>query len=102
MDGGRGDNYGIAVAGDVLYTVGHPHDWGMLDWNPETDPWQFQRAGAISKHRSPTLTNAVGTPGDWSTFAGRPAAQPLHWLPTFDPRDLHRHVAGGLERRDQR
>ena len=38
VDGGRGDNYDIAVAGDVLYTVGHPHDWGMLDWNPQYDP----------------------------------------------------------------
>ena len=38
IDGGRGDNYDIAVAGDVLYTVGHPHDWGMLDWNPQYDP----------------------------------------------------------------
>ena len=36
VDGGRGDNYDIAVAGNVLYTVGHPHDWGMLDWNPQT------------------------------------------------------------------
>ena len=38
IDGGRGDNYDIAVAGDVLYTVGHPHDWGMLDWNPQYRP----------------------------------------------------------------
>ena len=71
VDGGRGDNYDIAVAGDVLYTVGHPHDWGMLDWNPQTDPWTFQRAMAIDKRRSPTLTNAFGTPGD---LAGVPRA----------------------------
>ena len=83
IDAGRGDNYDIAVTGDVLYTVGHPHDAGMLDWNPQTDPWQFQRAGAINKHKSPTLTNAVGTPGVWGYFPGFPAAQPLHWLPTL-------------------
>ena len=83
VDGGRGDNYDIAVAGNVLYTVGHPHDWGMLDWNPQTDPLSFQRAMAIDKRRSPTLTNAVGTPGIWQAFKGRPAAQPLHWLPTL-------------------
>ncbi len=83
IDGGRGDNYGIAVAGDVLYTVGHPHDWGMLDWNPQyPDPMLYQRAGAINKHRSPTLTNAVGTNPNWAPFARMPAAQPLHWLPT--------------------
>ena len=83
VDGGRGDNYGIAETGDVLYTVGHPHDWGMLDWNPQYDPYQWQRAMAIDKHRSPTLTNAYGTPDIWQPFRGRPAAQPLHWLPTL-------------------
>ncbi len=84
VDGGHGDNYSITVTGDVLYTVGHPHDWGMLDWNPQyPDPWQFQRTAAINKHRSPTLTNAVGTSSNWQAFAGRPAAQPLHWLPTL-------------------
>ncbi len=84
VDGGRGDNYSIAVTGDVVYSVGHPHDWGMLGWNPQyPDPWQFQRAMAISKYRSPTLTNAVGTNPNWAPFAGRSAAQPLHWLPTL-------------------
>ena len=82
VDGGRGDNYDITVAGDVLYTVGHPHDWGMLDWNPQYDPYQFQHSMAIDKHRSPTLTNAFGTSSIW-VFDGRPAAQPLHWLPTW-------------------
>ncbi|MGZ4735392.1 MAG: PKD domain-containing protein [Acidimicrobiia bacterium] len=83
IDGGRGDNYGIAVTGNVLYTVGHPHDWGMLDWNPQYNPYQFQRTMAIDKHRSPTLTNAFGTPDIWQPFKGMPAAQPLHWLPTL-------------------
>ena len=90
VDGGRGDNYGIAVGGEVLYHVGHPHDWGMLDWNPQYTPDKFQHATAIDKQRSPTLTNAFGTttqtlaepfnPGRRSR-AGR--AQPLHWLPTL-------------------
>ena len=87
VDGGRGDNYDVAVAGDVLYTVGHPHDWGMLDWNPQYRPVQFQHAMAIDKHRSPTLTNAFGTSSIWRRSTGRPAAQPLHWLPTLG----HRH-----------
>ncbi|MGH8978360.1 MAG: PKD domain-containing protein [Acidimicrobiia bacterium] len=82
VDGGRGDTYDIAVAGDVVYTAGHPHDWGMLDWNPQYNPYQFQYALAIDKHRSPTLTNAFGTSSIW-LFDGMPAAQPLHWLPTF-------------------
>ena len=82
VDGGRGDNYDITVTGDVVYTVGHPHDWGMLGWNPQYDPYKFQRTMAIDKHRSPTLTNAYGTSDIW-IFDGMPAAQPLHWLPTL-------------------
>ena len=54
----------------------------MLDWNPQYDPYQFQHSMAIDKHRSPTLTNAFGTSDIW-VFDGRPAAQPLHWLPTW-------------------
>ncbi|MGH8976486.1 MAG: PKD domain-containing protein, partial [Acidimicrobiia bacterium] len=81
--GGRGDNYDLAASGNVLYTVGHPHDWGMVDWNPQTSPLTWQRAAAIDTRRSPTLTNAFGTPAIWRHFPGRPAAQPLHWLPTL-------------------
>ncbi|MGZ4756386.1 MAG: LamG-like jellyroll fold domain-containing protein, partial [Acidimicrobiia bacterium] len=92
VDGGRGDSYGLAVSGEVLYHVGHPHDWGMLDWNPLYTPDKFQYATAIDTQRSPTLTNAFGTTtqtlngvvvNTWAPFAGRPAAQPLHWLPTL-------------------
>ena len=101
VDGGRGDNYDLSVTGDVVYVVGHPHDWGMLDFNPQYDPYKFQRAVAIDKHRSPTLTNAYGTSDIW-VFDGMPAAQPLHWLPTLTGGYLHRSGAGCVERRQQR
>ena len=83
IDGGRGDNYGIAVTGNVLYTVGHPHDWGMLGWNPQSDPLSYQRTMAIDKRGTPGLTNAFGTSDIWQPFKGMPASQPLHWLPTL-------------------
>ena len=102
IDGGRGDNYDIAVAGDVLYTVGHPHDWGMLDWNPQTDPSTFQRAMAIDKHRSPTLTNAFGTSGIWQSFDGRPGGATAALVADADRRYVHRAEPGGVERRHQR
>jgi len=84
IDGGRGDNYDLAIGGGVAYSVGHPHDWGMLDWNPQyPTPWQFQRTAAIDIRPSPTLYNAYGTGDYWYVFAGMTAAQPLHWLPTL-------------------
>ena len=52
IDAGRGDNYDIAVAGDVLYTVGHPHDAGMLDWNP-----QYRTRGSSSAPAPSTSTS---------------------------------------------
>ena len=84
IDAGRGDTYQVAVANGVVYDVGHHHDWGMLGWNPQTNPvWEFQRTDAIDTRRSPTLTNAVGSDSRWGYFPGTPAAQPLHWLPTL-------------------
>jgi PKD repeat protein len=84
IDGGRGDNYDVAVNNGVVYSVGHPHDWGMLNWNPQyPGTWQFQRAMAINAEPSPTLTDAYGTDSTWQWFHGMTAAQPLHWLPTL-------------------
>ena len=101
VDGGRGDNYDITVTGDVLYTVGHPHDWGMLDWNPQYDPYKFQRTMAIDKHRSPTLTNAYGTSDIWIVrrHAGRAT---VALVADADRWHLHRAGASGVERRQQR
>jgi PKD repeat protein len=82
IDGGRGDLYDTAVTSDMVYVAGHMHDWGMLEFNPQYDPYRLQYALAIDKRRSPTLTNAFGTSDIWE-FDGMPAAQPLHWLPTF-------------------
>jgi PKD repeat protein len=80
----RGDNYSIAYTNGVVYSVGHTHDAGMIQWNPQTpDPWQFQRTNAMNSTVSPTLTNAYGTNDLWDYFPGFKAAQPLHWLPTL-------------------
>ncbi|HMC71480.1 MAG TPA: hypothetical protein VKJ07_20150, partial [Mycobacteriales bacterium] len=53
----------------------------LFPWAPAADG--LVRTMAIDKHRSPTLTNAFGTSSIWAPFAGMPAAQPLHWLPTL-------------------
>ena len=46
----KGDTYSSFPIGDVLYTVGHPHDCGMVQGHPQTDPWTFQRAMAETKY----------------------------------------------------
>ncbi len=84
MNGGRGDNYSVATANGVVYNVGHPHDWGMLDWNPEMPTRSYQYAQAIDANPITTLTNAYGVGNNWNVPAGRPAGQNLHWMPTLE------------------
>lgn len=84
VNGCRGDNYGVAVTGDVLYTVGHPHDCGMVDYLPQSSPWTWQRAAATDKRGSSKgLYNAHGPASVWQPFRGRPASDMLHWLPSL-------------------
>ena len=102
IDGGRGDNYDIAVTGDVLYTVGHPHDWGMLDWNPQTESvavpardgdQQAPVADADERVRHAEHLGAVHGPAGGAAVALAADA---------DRRDVHRAGASGVERRHQR
>ena len=102
IDGCRGDNYSIADQGDVLYTAGHTHECGMVDWKPETNPRTWQFANAMDKRGTPGKTNAVGSYTDWQQFDGLPATQMLHWLPLVLDRHLHGEQPGGLERRGER
>jgi hypothetical protein len=78
VTGCRGDTYSSAVAGGVLYFVGHNHDCSSIGGNPQTDPYQYQRANAETIGRGPN--NATNVSG---RVAGRPAPQLLHWLPTL-------------------
>jgi PKD repeat protein len=85
INGCRGDNYGIEVLGDVVYTAGHSHDCEMIGGNPQyPPPDQYQRGQAFTKFVSPYgRTNARGAVGNWQPFAGIPSAELLHWLPTL-------------------
>ncbi|UDY35193.1 PKD domain-containing protein [Dermatobacter hominis] len=84
INGCRGDNYGLEVIGDVLYTAGHSHDCEMIGGNPQYQPDQYQRGQAFTKFVSPYgRTNAYGPYGNWQPFAGIPSAELLHWLPTL-------------------
>jgi hypothetical protein len=79
VTGCRGDMYGSVPLNGVLYSVGHPHDCGMVGGNPQTDPWTFQRAMAQT-----TTVDPTGAKNTYGTFNGRPAPQYLHWLPTLN------------------
>lgn len=77
--GCRGDTYGTAPLNGALYIVGHAHDCSQIGAFPQTNPWTYQRAIAY--------TPDAGTHGETNlsgNFAGRPAPELLHWLPTLD------------------
>ena len=78
VNGCKGDSYDAAVAGDVLYTVSHAHDCGMIMGNPQTSPWTYQRAQAMTAYAAPD-----GRVNTYGNFPGVRASELLHWLPTL-------------------
>jgi PKD repeat protein len=74
----KGDTYGSAPIGDVLYSVGHPHDCGMIGGHPQAEPWTFQRALATT-----TAPASDGRRNQYGAYSAYNAPELLHWLPTF-------------------
>jgi hypothetical protein len=80
VSGCRGDTYSGAVLNGVFYNVGHAHNCSAIGGHPQTSPVStYQRALAYSA--GPGTQGQVNLNG---TFAGRPAPELLHWLPTLD------------------
>jgi hypothetical protein len=80
VNGCMGDTYGTAPAGGDLYSVGHAHNCGMIGFFPEQPTRAYQYAIA-----STTTPAADGRKNTTGPFTGKPAAEPLHWLPTLTP-----------------
>lgn len=85
VNGCLGDRYGVAVGGDVVYSVGHQHDCGPVGYHPDIGGGErFQYANAMSKNvAADGMYNAYGPFERWHYMAGLPASDGLHWLPTF-------------------
>jgi hypothetical protein len=79
VNGCLGDTYDAVPIGGVLYKVGHAHDCSAVGANPEVTPRTSQRAQAE------TITRAAsGAVNQGGHFSGRPAPEPLHWLPYLE------------------
>lgn len=75
----HGDTYDLLPIGQVLYSVGHPHDCSWIRSYPDTSPrvrWQRALAQTIA----PTTTNRGPDNYGWN-FNGRPASSVLQWFP---------------------
>ena len=60
----------------------------------------YQRTMAINKYKSPTLTDAYGTPTIWQPFQGTPGRAAAALDADADRRHVHRPGPGRVERRD--
>jgi hypothetical protein len=79
VNGCLGDTYSAFPVGPVLYSVSHAHNCAAIKFFPESKPRAFQRGMA-----SMVLPSATGLTNQTGPFLGKPAADPLHWLPTLD------------------
>lgn len=75
----HGDSYDTASTGEVMYFVSHVHNCEVVGHKPETRPWSYMRANAVTSSRSP-----LGTVNRSRDFNGAPAAEFLHWYPDVE------------------
>ena len=96
INGCRGDNYGITVLDEVVYTAGHAHDCEMIGGQPQDSPSKWQRSMAFTASTSPYgRTNAYGPYGNWQHFPGIPSSEILHWYPQIDAGSYTGNYQGG-------
>ncbi len=77
----HGDSYGVYVADNAIYKVGHPHYCGNIGGFPQTEPWGFQRGLAFSKAATGTI---IRDPLGYPNWAGLPSPSLLNWFPTLN------------------
>ncbi len=77
----HGDSYGVYVADNAIYKVGHPHYCGNIGGFPQTEPWGFQRGLAYSKAATGTI---VRDPLGYPNWAGVSSPALLNWFPALD------------------
>ncbi|MFF2371802.1 PKD domain-containing protein [Agromyces sp. NPDC058110] len=72
----RGDEYGSASQGGVVYVAGHPHQCEWVGSFPERDPRTFQRALAFTKAPFSVVRENINY--------GKPATRPLAFFPDIN------------------
>jgi hypothetical protein len=77
----HGDTYSVVPIGAVVYQASHKHFCGNTGGFPQTEPWSFRRATAVTTAARGTNTqDYFGYPD----HRGRPAPTFLNWYPDID------------------
>ncbi|WP_149202540.1 LamG-like jellyroll fold domain-containing protein, partial [Actinotalea subterranea] len=77
----HGDTYSAFPAGGAVYQASHKHYCGNTGGFPQTDPWSYYRATAVTK-----VATGVNTPDiyGYPDHDGEPAPTILNWYPTIN------------------
>ena len=82
VSGCHGDSYSVFPFGGASYSVGHPHDCRDISGFPQTNPWTFQRALAVTDTATQTNRRTI-IPG-YFNWEGTPAPSELVWFPDLE------------------
>ncbi|MCV2395822.1 PKD domain-containing protein [Actinotalea sp. M2MS4P-6] len=77
----HGDTYSAYPVGDVVYVASHKHFCGNTGGFPQTTPWTYHRATALSNAAMRVNTADYWGYGD---HPGTPAPEILTWYPDFN------------------
>ncbi|KGM11077.1 LamG-like jellyroll fold domain-containing protein, partial [Cellulomonas carbonis] len=80
----HGDTYGVWPVGDVVYQASHKHYCANIGGFPQTEPWSFAPATAMTKAATGVATREQY---GYANFQGRPTPSLLNWFPTMEPGD---------------
>ena len=77
----HGDTYSVFPIGDVVYEASHKHYCGNTGGFPQTEPWTFYRATAVTN-----AATRVNTPDiyGYPDHAGEPGPTFLNWYPNIN------------------
>ncbi len=81
VDDCHGDTYSVAPIGDVVYQASHKHYCGNLEGPPQYDPWQYNRATAVTKAATQV---ASADPHGYHNWQNTPAPTLLNWFPSIN------------------
>jgi PKD repeat protein len=75
----HGDSYSVFPVNGASYSVGHPHDCRDIRGFPQTNPWTYQRALAVTDRA--TQTSRKNITDGYFNWEGTPSPSELPWYP---------------------
>lgn len=78
----HGDSYAVYPFNGASYSVGHPHDCRDIRGFPQTNPWTFQRALAVTDYA--TQTSRKNIIAGYFNWEGMQSPSEIPWYPDLE------------------